>query len=149
MDIFARLSNEQQVFSLSVIKSHFSSPKSAEEIIPNEPEHFRPPAELYPYLTNVGEIYEGEENKFKRIFADENISSILKPPACSDHRWTFHSERIQPSDFENSPVNHLTELQSVSPQQVVQPYRYSSESLPLHLDPPLAPLSVSPQVSSC
>lgn len=66
----------------------------------------------------------------------------------SDHRWTFHSERMQPSDFENSPVNHLTELQSVSPQQLIQPYRYSAESLPLHLDPPLAPLSVSPQVST-
>ncbi|GAA6221474.1 transcription factor PU.1-like [Lates japonicus] len=96
-----------------------SSP--SQEIIPNEPENYRPPAELYPYLTNVGEIYE-------------------------DHRWTFHSERVQPSDFENSPVNHLTELQSVSPQQLIQPYRYSSESLPLHLEPPLAPLSVSPQI---
>uniref|UniRef100_A0A3P8U8C0 ETS domain-containing protein n=1 Tax=Amphiprion percula TaxID=161767 RepID=A0A3P8U8C0_AMPPE len=44
-----------------------------------------------------------------------------------DHRWTFHSERVQPSDFENSPVNHLTELQAVSPQQLIQPYRYSSD----------------------
>ncbi|XP_035520901.1 transcription factor PU.1a isoform X2 [Morone saxatilis] len=93
---------------------------ASEEIIPNEPGEYRPPAELYPYLTNVGEIYE-------------------------DHRWVFHSERVQPTDFDNSPVNHLTELQSVSPQQLIQPYRYSSESLPLHLDPPLGPLSVSPQ----
>ncbi|XP_042267553.1 transcription factor PU.1a isoform X2 [Thunnus albacares] len=93
---------------------------ASEEMIPNESENYRPPAELYPYLTNVGEIYE-------------------------DHRWAFHSERVQPADFENSPVNHLTELQSVSPQQLIQPYRFSSESLPLHLDPPLAPLSVSPQ----
>ncbi|XP_023128584.1 transcription factor PU.1-like isoform X2 [Amphiprion ocellaris] len=96
---------------------------ASEEIIPAEPENYRPPVELYPYLSTVGEIYE-------------------------DHRWTFHSERVQPSDFENSPVNHLTELQAVSPQQLIQPYRYSSESLPLHLDPPLVPLSVSPQASS-
>ncbi|KAL7403335.1 hypothetical protein ABVT39_027862 [Epinephelus coioides] len=104
-------------------------PPASEEILPNEPENYRPPAELYPYLTNVGEIYE-------------------------DHRWTFHSERVQPTDFENSPVNHLVELQPVSPQQLVQPYRFSSESLPLHLDPSLGPLSVSPQIpyytpSSC
>lgn len=69
--------------------------------------------------------------------------------SLSDHRWTFHSERLQPADFDGSPVNHLTELQSVSPQQLTQPYRYSSEPLALHLDPPLGPLSVSPQVSSC
>ncbi|XP_042352316.1 transcription factor PU.1a isoform X2 [Plectropomus leopardus] len=61
------------------------------------------------------------------------------------HRWTFHSERVQTTDFENSPVNRLIELQPVSPQQLVQPYRFSSESLPLHLDPPLG-LSVSPQI---
>lgn len=66
----------------------------------------------------------------------------------SDHRWTLHSERVQPADFENSPVNHLTELQSVSPQQLTQPFRYSTEALPLHLDPPLLPLSMSPQVSA-
>lgn len=96
-------------------------PPASEEIIPNEPEDYRPPAELYPYLTNVGEIYE-------------------------DHRWTFHSDRLQPADFDSSPVNHLTELQSVSPQQLTQPYRYSSEPLALHLDPPLGPLSVSPQI---
>ncbi|XP_034442938.1 transcription factor PU.1a [Hippoglossus hippoglossus] len=93
-----------------------SSP--SEEIIPNESENFRPPAELYPYLTNVGEIYE-------------------------DHRWTFHSERVQLLDLESSPVNQLTELQSVTPQQHIPPYRYSSECLPLHLEPPL---SVSPQI---
>ncbi|XP_035858711.1 transcription factor PU.1a [Sander lucioperca] len=92
---------------------------ASEEIIPNEPQTYRPPAELYPYL-NVGEIYE-------------------------DHRWTFHTERVQPTDFENSPVSHLIELQPVSP-QLVQPYRFSSESLPLHLDPPLGPLSVSSQI---
>ncbi|CAK6961516.1 transcription factor PU.1a [Scomber scombrus] len=94
---------------------------ASEEMISNEPENYRPPTELYPYLTNVGEIYE-------------------------DHRWAFHSERVQPTDFDHSPVNHLTELQAVSPQLLTQPYRFSSESLPLHLDPPLAPLSVSPQI---
>uniref|UniRef100_A0A8C9XY93 ETS domain-containing protein n=1 Tax=Sander lucioperca TaxID=283035 RepID=A0A8C9XY93_SANLU len=105
-------------FTFSVTKSKFSPSKASEEIIPNEPQTYRPPAELYPYL-NVGEIYE-------------------------DHRWTFHTERVQPTDFENSPVSHLIELQPVSP-QLVQPYRFSSESLPLHLDPPLGPLSVSSQ----
>lgn len=94
---------------------------ASEEINPNDSEDYRPPAELYPFLTNVGEIYE-------------------------DHRWTFHSERTQPADFESSPVNHLTELQSVSPQQLIQPYRYSSEPLALHLEPPLGALSVSPQI---
>ncbi|KAM3870570.1 transcription factor PU.1a [Diretmus argenteus] len=32
---------------------------ASEDIIPCEPEIYRPPAELYSYLTNVGEIYEG------------------------------------------------------------------------------------------
>ncbi|XP_075995878.1 transcription factor PU.1a [Genypterus blacodes] len=90
-----------------------------EEIIPSEAEVYRPPVELYPYLTNVGDIYE-------------------------DHRWTYHSERIQPPEFENSLVNHLTELQSVSPQQLLPPYRCSSESL--HLDHGLTPLPVASQI---
>lgn len=64
----------------------------------------------------------------------------------ADHRWTFHPERLQPADYDNSPMSHLTELQSVSPQQLMPPYRYSSDSLALHLDPPLAPLPVAPQV---
>uniref|UniRef100_A0AAQ4RPC3 ETS domain-containing protein n=3 Tax=Gasterosteus aculeatus TaxID=69293 RepID=A0AAQ4RPC3_GASAC len=94
----------------------------SEENVPSEPENYRPHGEPYPYLTTVAEIYE-------------------------DHRWTLHSERVHAADFENSPLNHLIELQSVSPQQLVQPtYRYSSESMPLHLDPPLLPLSVSPQI---
>lgn len=74
---------------------------------------------------------------------------LILPVTFEDHRWTFHSERVQPADFNNSPVNHLTELQSVSSQQLIPPYRFSSEPLPLHLDPQLGPLSVSPQVSSC
>ena len=35
-------------------------------MISNEPENYRPPTELYPYLTNVGEIYEGEMTWFNR-----------------------------------------------------------------------------------
>lgn len=35
--------------------------KDSEGIIPNESEDFRPPAELYPYLTNAVELYEGKE----------------------------------------------------------------------------------------
>ena len=120
----------------------------SEGIIPNEPESYRPPTELYPYLTNVGEIYEGEMIGFNSS-KNHHTTECLTFSHFSDHRWTFHTERVHPADFENSPVNHLIELQSVSPQQLVQPYRFSSESLPLHLDPPLVPLSVSPQVSSC
>lgn len=63
----------------------------------------------------------------------------------SERRWTFQSERVQVSDFENP----LTELQAVSPPQLIPPYRYGSESLYLQLDPPLVPLSASPQVSPC
>uniref|UniRef100_A0A3Q3WPH8 ETS domain-containing protein n=1 Tax=Mola mola TaxID=94237 RepID=A0A3Q3WPH8_MOLML len=66
-----------------------------------------------------------------------------------DHRWTFNPERVQPTDYNNSPSNHLTELQSVSPQQLAAPYRCSSEPLALHLDPPIAPLCVSPQIPYC
>ncbi|XP_034032071.1 transcription factor PU.1a [Thalassophryne amazonica] len=94
---------------------------ASEEIIPNDSEIFRPTVELCQFLTNVGEIYE-------------------------DQRWNCHSERGAPADFDSSPVNHLIELQSVSPQQLIQSYQhYSSEALPFHLDPPLGPLSVSPQ----
>lgn len=88
--------------------------------IPSELENYRPPAEVYPYLSSVGEIYE-------------------------DHRWTFHTEQVQPPDFENSLMNRLTDLQPVS-QQLVSPYRTGTESLPLHRDPTLLPLSVSPQI---
>lgn len=35
--------------------------KDSEGIIPNDSEDYRPPAELYPYLPNVAEIYEGKE----------------------------------------------------------------------------------------
>ncbi|XP_068595586.1 transcription factor PU.1a [Brachionichthys hirsutus] len=99
----------------------FTFSTTSEEIIPqinpNEREDFRPPAELYAYLSNVGDIYE-------------------------DHKCTFHFDRVQPTDMDN----HLTELQSVSPHQLLAPYCYSNELLPLHLDPPLRPLSVSPQI---
>ncbi|KAF7224244.1 transcription factor PU.1a isoform X2 [Nothobranchius furzeri] len=93
---------------------------ASEEILSHEAETYRLPVDLYPYLSGVGEIYE-------------------------DHRWNFHSDRVQPPDFENSPVNHLTELQAVSPQQLIQSFRYSSEPVHLHLEPPLAPLSLPSQ----
>ncbi|CAG5957883.1 transcription factor PU.1a isoform 1-T1 [Menidia menidia] len=93
----------------------------SEEIISNEAANYRSPVDLYNYLNSVGESYE-------------------------DHKWALHSDRVQPSDFENSPVNHLTELQAVSSQQLIQPFRYSSDPLHLHLDPPLAPLSLSSQI---
>lgn len=96
-------------------------------------------------------MYEGEKADFKHWKSISHYTTEYLIPSVnySDHRWTFHSERVQPTDFENSPLNPLTELQPVSPQQLIQPYRYSSESLPLHLDPPLGPLSVSPQVGLC
>uniref|UniRef100_A0A1A8L9M1 Spleen focus forming virus (SFFV) proviral integration oncogene spi1a n=3 Tax=Nothobranchius TaxID=28779 RepID=A0A1A8L9M1_9TELE len=97
---------------------------ASEEILSHEAETYRLPVDLYPYLSGVGEIYE-------------------------DHRWNFHSDRVQPPDFENSPVNHLTELQAVSPQQLIQSFRYSSEPVHLHLEPPLAPLSLPSQIPYC
>lgn len=66
---------------------------------------------------------------------------------CPDHRWSFHSERILPPDYDHSPVSHFTELQSVS-QQLIPPHRHGSESLALHLDPTLTHLPLSPQVCS-
>lgn len=63
-----------------------------------------------------------------------------------DHRWSFHSERVQVADCDNSPMSLLTELQAVAPQQLISPYRYSGEPLALHLDPPLGPLTMAPQV---
>lgn len=56
-------------FTLSVTKPFVVPLKASEGIIPNEAEDYRPPAELYSYLTNVGEIYEGEKtrlNHFKK-----------------------------------------------------------------------------------
>ncbi|XP_056906831.1 transcription factor PU.1a isoform X1 [Takifugu flavidus] len=95
--------------------------KDSEGIIPNESEDYRPPAELYPYLANVAEIYE-------------------------DHRWPFHPDRILPADFDHSPVSHFTELQSVSHQQLIPPHRHGGEPLALHLDPHPTHLPVSPQI---
>lgn len=99
----------------------FVTSAASEEMIPSEPEPFRPPTELYPYLASVGDIYE-------------------------EHRWTYHSERVPPPDFENSAVNHLAELQSVSAHQLIAPCRYGTEAPALHLDPLLGPLSASPQM---
>lgn len=67
---------------------------------------------------------------------------------CPDHRWSFHSERILPPDYDHSPLSHFTELQSVSHQPLIAPHRHGSESLALHLDPTLTHLPVSPQVGS-
>nr|XP_020479763.1 transcription factor PU.1-like isoform X3 [Monopterus albus] len=103
---------EAQTFTLSVTKSSFPPPKSSEEIIPNEPENYRPPAELYPYLTNVGEIYE-------------------------DHRWTFHPERIQLPDFEISPIPYYTPSLCYQYQPATSPGHYYSEEEQRVISPPL------------
>ncbi|XP_077372225.1 transcription factor PU.1a [Festucalex cinctus] len=94
----------------------FVIPPASEEILQSEPESYRAPAELYPYLTNAGDVYE-------------------------DYRWSYHTEHAQPADFDHFPSSHLTELQCVAPQQI-QPYRYSADGH-LHLE---APLSVLPQI---
>ncbi|KAM4618982.1 transcription factor PU.1a isoform 3-T3 [Polymixia lowei] len=91
---------------------------ASEEMISYEPEIYRPPAELYSYLTNVGENPE-------------------------DRRWNY-SERAQPANFENAPVNHLTELQCV-PSQHPQSYIYSDEPLAIPLDPILGAFPLSQQ----
>ncbi|KAM4618981.1 transcription factor PU.1a isoform 2-T2 [Polymixia lowei] len=92
---------------------------ASEEMISYEPEIYRPPAELYSYLTNVGENPE-------------------------DRRWNY-SERAQPANFENAPVNHLTELQCV-PSQHPQSYIYSDEPLAIPLDPILGAFPLSQQI---
>ncbi|XP_061532070.1 transcription factor PU.1a isoform X2 [Phycodurus eques] len=96
----------------------FVIPPASEGIIQSEPESYRAPADLYPYLTSVGDVYE-------------------------DYRWSFHSEHVQPADFDHFPSSHLTQLQCVAPQQM-QPYRFSADGH-LHLE---APLSVLPQYYS-
>lgn len=64
---------ETQTFTFSGTKSHVSPQKASEEIVPNEPDSYRPPAELYPYLTTVGEIYEGEQNGFNHRSEHESL----------------------------------------------------------------------------
>ncbi|XP_061773244.1 transcription factor PU.1a isoform X1 [Nerophis ophidion] len=97
----------------------FVIPNASEEITQSEPESCRPPTELYPYLTSAGDVYE-------------------------DYRWSYHTEHIQPADFDHFPVSQFTELQSVAPPQLLLPYRYSAESH-LHLE---QPLPVSPQITN-
>ncbi|XP_054632745.1 transcription factor PU.1a isoform X2 [Dunckerocampus dactyliophorus] len=97
----------------------FVIPPASEETIQSEPESYRPPTELYPYLTSVGDVYE-------------------------DYRWSHHTEHIQPADYDHYPVSQLTELHSVAPPQLLHPYHYSAESH-LHLE---QPPSVSPQISN-
>lgn len=118
--------------------------KDSEGIIPNESEDYRPPVELYPYLANVAELYEGEK-------AAHHCLSHTRAHACRhcpEHRWSFHSERLLAPDYDHSPVSHFTELQSVSHQQLVPAHRHGSQSLAPHLDPALTHLPMSPQVCS-
>ncbi|XP_037109637.1 transcription factor PU.1a [Syngnathus acus] len=96
----------------------FVIPPASEEIIQHEPESYRAPTELYPYLTNVGDVFE-------------------------DYRWSYHPEHVQPADLDHFPASHLTELQCVAPQQI-QPFRYNTDGH-LHLEPPL---TVLPQISN-
>ena len=68
-------------FTFCVTKSQFSPPKASEEVIPNEPGSYRPPAELYPYLTNVGELYEGERTLTEQLKRAQITHHI--PPTAS------------------------------------------------------------------
>ncbi|XP_071271829.1 transcription factor PU.1-like isoform X1 [Salvelinus alpinus] len=95
--------------------------KASEEIIPYEPEIYRPPVELYSFFTNVGELHD-------------------------EHGWEYHSDRgMHQSDMLeiSTQGNHLTELQSVHSQQLLHPYRYpDTDTLHLPLgDPGLGPLT--------
>nr|XP_046199736.1 transcription factor PU.1-like isoform X2 [Oncorhynchus gorbuscha] len=99
---------------------------ASEEIIPYDPEMYRSPAELYSYLTNVGELHD-------------------------EHGWEYHSDRgMHQSDMLeiSSQGNHLTELQSVHSQQLLHPYRYpDTDTLHLPLaDPGLGPLTLTSQM---
>lgn len=94
---------------------------ASEEIISYDPENYRPPVELYSYLTNVGELHD-------------------------EHGWDYHSDRgMHQSDLLETPSqeSHLTELQSVHSQQLLHPYRYpDTDTLHLPLpDPGLGPLT--------
>lgn len=120
--------------------------KDSEGIIPTESEDYRPPAELYPYLTNVAELYEGEKPQHNCLTLQQH-KRVYAFCCCADHRWSF-SERILPPDYDHSPVSHFTELQSVSHQQLIPPPRHASEPLALHLEPTLTHLPMSPQVCS-
>ncbi|CAB1331843.1 unnamed protein product [Coregonus sp. 'balchen'] len=101
-------------------------PSASEEIISYEPEIYRPPVELYSYLTNVGELHD-------------------------EHGWDYHSDRgMHQRDLldTSSQESHLTELQSVHSQQLLQPYRYPDTDT-LHLPlvgPGLGTLPISPQM---
>ncbi|XP_014025694.1 transcription factor PU.1 [Salmo salar] len=102
---------------------------ASEEIISYDPENYRPPVELYSYLTNVGELHD-------------------------EHGWDYHSDRgMHQSDLLETPSqeSHLTELQSVHSQQLLHPYRYpDTDTLHLPLvDPGLGPLTLSPQMPYC
>nr|XP_057931161.1 transcription factor PU.1a [Doryrhamphus excisus] len=98
----------------------FIIPPASEETIQSEPESYRPPTELYPYLTTVGDVYE-------------------------DYRWSYHTEHNQPTDYDHYPAGQFTELQSVVPPQLLHPYHYSVENH-LHLEQPPSISNYTPSV---
>lgn len=95
----------------------------SEEIISYNPELNQTSVEFYSHLTSVGEIHQ-------------------------DHRQDY-SELVQPSDYENSPGNHFTELQSVQPPQLLNPYRYSANTLAFTQDLCIGSLPFSAQMPYC
>lgn len=130
---------------------HFS--QASEEIIPYESEIYRPPVELYSYVTAIEGIHEGELwQTTPWLWNQLNLTCCLNTltllSSCLEHGWGYHSEHSQQTEFEQPQGNHLTELQSVPSQQLLPPYRYGDpEPLTLPLDPGLGGLAISPQVS--
>ncbi|XP_010881721.1 transcription factor PU.1a [Esox lucius] len=109
-----------------MMESYVTSSVS-EDIIPYEPEIFRPPpVELFPYITSVGELHD-------------------------EHGWEYYSDRgMHQSDLleTSSQSTHLTELQSVHSQHLLNQYRYpDTDTLHLPLvDPGLGSLSIPQQM---
>lgn len=77
--VFDALKSEMKNFRITCNLVMFTQTvKDSEGIIPNESEDYRPPAELYPYLTNVADIYEGEKPPTARSLAAA-VTSAFTP----------------------------------------------------------------------
>ncbi|XP_061773245.1 transcription factor PU.1a isoform X2 [Nerophis ophidion] len=90
----------------------FVIPNASEEITQSEPESCRPPTELYPYLTSAGDVYE-------------------------DYRWSYHTEHIQPADFDHFPITNYTPALYYQYQTSASPAHDYSEEEQRGFSPPL------------
>lgn len=99
--------------------AYFLSPKASEEIIQSESESCRAPAELYPYLTNVGDVYEGKTMIWynrrmdpSQMCADFRLQMELPLrayPAC--RLWPFSVESFNRASVSGSSTNSTLLLQ--------------------------------------